>query len=124
MKMNSWGIAQRVGKFWGPQNNGRAKTVHECMIMETDREIEAVHAQNLRHMRDMEAGQTDSPTATQRCLHKLPGQPPIRVRYHGQPIVNNISKTIMKYIQTNYTLNYTAQRPEWIQNDTLDWRLH
>ena len=318
-------IAQRVGKFWDPQNNGRAKTVHECMIMETDREIEAVHAQNLRHMRDMEAGQTDSPTATQRtrkanlinkvpterassiplakhrweiyktqgyrlwggsdgsgekndgqsgaygwviiaengintvvldrgwgwediransarglidstrmelagiaagityaldkypneyitwycdnesavneipkikhrstrqwlaacntdigeyladlprakinkitvvwkrghpedrmetheyalhdrinvcvddlasavphtigtcCLHKLPGQPPIRVRYHGQPIVNNISKTIMKYIQTNYTLNYTTQRPEWIQNDTLDWRLY
>jgi len=37
------------------------------------------------------------------CLHKLPGQPPIRVRYHGQPIVNNINKTIMKYIQTNYT---------------------
>jgi hypothetical protein len=43
------------------------------------------------------------------CLHKLPGQPPIRVRYHGQPIVNNINKPIMKYIQTNYTLNYTDQ---------------
>ena len=70
-------IAQRVGKFWGPQNNGRAKTVHECMIMETDREIEAVHAQNLRHMRDMEAEQTDSPTATQRTrkanlINKVP----------------------------------------------------
>jgi hypothetical protein len=42
-------IAQRVGKFWDPQNNGRTKAEHECMIMETDREIEAVHAQNLRH---------------------------------------------------------------------------
>jgi hypothetical protein len=58
------------------------------------------------------------------CLYKLPGQPPIRVRYHGQPIVNNINKTIMKYIQTNYMLNYTTQRPEWVQNDTLDWRLY
>jgi len=47
------------------------------MIIETDREIEAVHAQNLRHMRDMEAGQTDSPTATQRTrkanlINKVP----------------------------------------------------
>jgi hypothetical protein len=112
-------IARRVGKFWDPQNNGRAKAVHECMIMETDREIEAVHAQNLRHMRDMEAEQTDSPTATQRTrkanlINKVPTEraSSIPLAKHGQPIVNNISKTIMKYIQTNYTLNYTAQRPQ------------
>jgi len=55
-------------------------------------------------------------------LHKLPNQP-VRVCYMGEPIVSKMSQTVMKYIQTNYTLQHLQNtRPEWTPNQSdIDW---
>jgi hypothetical protein len=42
----------------------------------------------------------------------------------GEPIVSKMNKTIMKYIQANYTLQHLIQntRPEWTPDSSgIDW---